>query len=160
MSYVQPGGYYFRGVSQSVAQQTHFDLPGSWRLAVGYGTGCKPDVPLSGAACTGHDVARSLPVELTTDRTTCDKVHQRYKAALENALQCNPAVNALQCQTMIQSDLICGCPIYVNDDRVARRHQQRWDELGCGLIYPSCDADCAIPPEATCVDGVCVIQWS
>jgi hypothetical protein len=147
------------GPGESLGQDTTFELPGQWRVAVGYGTGCEPDKPLSGANCTGQDVARSLPVEVTTDRATCERVNDRYEQALESARACNPAINTPQCLELVYENLYCGCPTYVNNDRRLQSHQRRWEELGCGLIFPGCDVDCAVPSSGACVNGSCVDQW-
>lgn len=140
------------------SQEAGFHLPGTWRLSLRYGVGCTPGpgIPLGGAGCTSFETAVSPQVQVKVDQATCDKLNQSYINKLEKARQCDESINTPQCLTMVQPDLICGCPIYVNDASVLKPYEEKWQDWGCAAIYPPCGIKCVPPAPMACVNDTCV----
>ena len=113
------------------------------------GPGCDcdaPSVPVCGVDGNDYDAAcgdRCVPVEIACrsacpcgagDR--CDVIAGEYRKALEAARVCESLAPVAQCNVVVASGLICGCPTFVNENQREALDQlnvlgDEWNALGC-----------------------------
>ena len=137
-------------------QEASFRKPGTWRLTLGYGTGCTKGKPMNMTHCTGEGAAASPAVTVTLDKATCVALNKSYRAALEPAKKCNPYINMLQCQEQVAGDLSCGCPLFVQNRKILDSYAEQWASWGCHKLMPPCAIKCSPPAPAGCSkDGKC-----
>lgn len=134
-----------------------FHEPGTWRLTLSYGIGCKKGKPMNAGNCQELRDAVSGLVTATVDRAACEQINKQYGKALEAAKKCNPAIFMIQCHKQVAGDLACGCPLFVQDTTQLQKLRDKWDAYKCSKLIPSCGIKCVSPKPATCgKDGKCV----
>lgn len=143
---------------QTETRNTFISAAGVWRANVLYGIGCAADHTLSSAGCDSHDNAFSAPFVITSSAVTtalCQTIAETYATLIGPSRLCNP-FNENACKTLAGADLVCQCPIYVNDDSVLSFAADAWSALNCASALP-CDTTCpaGTPATATCVNGIC-----
>jgi hypothetical protein len=94
-------------------------------------------------------------VTAVVDLATCDGVNRLYRQRLEAARKCDDSQGANNCRQLVQDDLACGCPLYVNDTKALEPSLRRWEELRCHALYGPCGIRCRTPSPASCVKGLC-----
>jgi hypothetical protein len=95
---------------------------------------------------------------------TCDQMQAAYGEALQQARECNPAIDAEQCTALTSSGIVCGCPVAINpahEEAVAEllRLHNAFSQMGCEVACP--DIACIGPYAGTCqpadsVAGLCL----
>jgi hypothetical protein len=76
------------------------------------------------------------------------------------AKRCDPRLRVVQCTVSTPSDLVCGCPTYVNDDTELRQLARESQEQAC--FGPVQCGPCPEPPVAgrCSEDYVCVDEFA
>ena len=157
---------YWEGKAQPLApgesreQGVFFDQPGRWRVALRYGVGCDPNLPLSAAACTRLSTALSAEVQVEATAKDCEEVATRYAKAVQYAQTCQPSGGKMPCTVAVPQSLYCGCDVPIDDNSATqvKSWSERWQRYDCAkLVTPTpcppraCEA--ALP--ADCVNGRC-----
>jgi hypothetical protein len=62
---------------------------------------------------------------------SCDQLRQDYATAMESARMCNAAIDIPQCEHIVSSQIVCGCPTSVNDRTELDRIEAAWMAAGC-----------------------------
>jgi hypothetical protein len=84
---------------------------------------------------------------------TCANLQKAYRDAIQTELTCDPTA-ASQCLAQTQSDLVCGCPIWVNTTVITDAIRKNFMAAGCDKCtqFTLCPAIACIPPKpAQCV---------
>jgi len=144
------------GPGDSIGQVTGFHLPGLWRVVLPYGLGCKKDRPMAPQHCASIQRAYSAQITVTVGKGTCQAINNKYRAALDQAKKCNPHIFLAQCLQKVQSDLACGCPLFVQDRKKLDLLAKQYSDYACHKVLPPCGIKCSPPQPATCAkDGKC-----
>ena len=62
---------------------------------------------------------------------SCTDYQNDYIAAVAAAKACNAAIDSIQCQHIVSSQLLCGCPTAVNDRTEVDRIEAAWLAASC-----------------------------
>ncbi|MCK5800643.1 MAG: hypothetical protein KAI47_25820 [Deltaproteobacteria bacterium] len=134
----------------------HFHSPGRWRMSLTYGLSCKPQAPLTETHCTHLETVTSAPFTVEVTLADCQDLAKSYKKALTNAMNCDTTVNTPQCTKLVDTDISCGCNIYVQEDAHLQTLQKRFAAYGCAAKIPPCGIKCAPAPPSACLNNRCV----
>jgi hypothetical protein len=142
----------------SLKQAEYFETIGTWRLAVHYGAGCPKSGLLDLSQCKVQGMAVSPTIKVVATQSYCAQLASSYKQGVPKAKGCKNAM-AGQCQKMAASDLICGCPTFVNDSTSLVSLQQLWSAAGCGSFYLPCTGICMTPVFSYCYNNACLDDY-
>lgn len=87
----------------------------------------------------------------------CPALASAYLQAVAAAQACNPFIDSVQCQHLVDATIICGCAVPVNDPTLPNQVMQAWHDAGCARCFgdAACGACPAPPPgaRAYCASG-------